>query len=150
MATSTLKNPLIISCIVGLIMNYTGIRLPVFANNFIRELGNASLPLSLISVGAALHFQIDFRKIIGILNSSAIKLIVLPALVLVVLSFLHLPKEIIAVCLIYAASPCTTNAYVMSKNMGGDYKSMGLIISVQTILSMLTIPAWLLIYNSFF
>ena len=37
--------------------------------------------------------------------------------------------------------------YVMSKNMGGDYKSMGLIISTQTVLSMLTIPIWLLAYH---
>ncbi len=145
---STIKNPLIISCIMGLLINYMGIKFPIFIDNFIRELGDASLPLSLISVGTALHFNMNFRKIIAILNCALIKLIVLPAIVLVVLLFLHLPKIVVEVCLIYAGSPCTTNAYVMSKNMGGDYKSMGLIISTQTVLSMLTIPIWLLVYQA--
>ena len=147
-AKATLKNPLIISCIIGLLMNYSRIRFPVLVNNFIRELGDASLPLSLISVGAALHFNIDFRRSIGIVSCSVIKLIVLPGLILTILSFLHLPKTIVGVCLIYAGSPCATNAYIMTKNMGGDYKSMGLIISTQTVLSMLTIPMWLLVYNT--
>lgn len=129
-------------------MNYMGVNFPVFINNFIRELGDASLPLSLISVGTVLHFNMNFKKIIAILNCAVIKLIVLPAIVLGVLLFLHLPKIVVEVCLIYAGSPCTTNAYIMSKNMGGDYKNMGLIINTQTVLSMLTIPLWLLAYHA--
>ena len=54
-------------------------------------------------------------------------------------------KEIIIVTVIYAGSPCSTNAYIMSKNMGGDAKSMSLIISMQTILSLPLLAIWLII-----
>ena len=146
-AISTVRNPLILSCLIGLLMNYLSLKLPLSLNNYTDELGKASLPLSLLAVGASLHFDIEYRKIVGIFNCSMIKLVVLPAAVLIVMSFMHLPKQLIEVCLIYAGSPCTTNAYIMSKNMGGDYNSMGLIISAQTILSVFTIAMWLLLYN---
>lgn len=139
----TVKNPLVVSCFVGLVMNALHITLPTFLNNFLEELGNASIALSLLAVGAALHFEKDVRRLTGISLCAVVKLVILPSLVLLTLLYFHLPHLVIATCVIYAGSPCSTNAYIMSKNMNGDYKSMGLIISTQTLLSLVTLSCLL-------
>ncbi|MCP4473482.1 MAG: hypothetical protein GY821_02710 [Gammaproteobacteria bacterium] len=62
------------------------------------------------------------------------------------LKMLHFDNTIIQICMIYAACPCNTNATAMNQSMGGDYKSMSLIISLQTLLSAFTLTMWLLLF----
>ena len=146
-----LRKPLILACIVGLLINRLAIYAPfithnVWLNNTLQHIGAASLPLSLIGVGASLSSNISFRFLEGALLCSLIKLIILPAIVILALKMLHVDNTIIQTCMIYAACPCNTNATAMNQSMGGDYKSMSLIISAQTLLSAFTLTMWLLLF----
>ena len=150
---STLKNPLIISCVMGLFINYAGNYIPfilgaTWLNNILEKIGTASLVLSLIGVGASLKFRWDYHTIKGALYSSIIKLLIFPLIVLISLNFFNYDRTLIIVCVIYAASPCSSNATAATEALGGDHKSMSLIISLQTILSMVTISFWLALYQN--
>lgn len=145
------KKPLILACIFGLIINRLAIHIPaithnVWLNNTLEHISDASLPLSLIGVGASLSVKVSFRFLEGALLCSLIKLIILPGIVILALKMLHFNDTIIQICMIYAACPCNTNATAMNQSMGGDYKSMSLIISLQTLLSAFTLTIWLLLF----
>ncbi|QGP53249.1 Membrane transport protein [Piscirickettsia salmonis] len=149
---STLKNPLIVSCIAGLVINQIAIYFPiivkiVWINNTLNNIGLASLALSLMGVGASLKIDLNKEKLVSILTCSFVKLILLPAVVILTLKYFQFDRMLIEVCVIYAGSPCSSNATPMTQAMGGDYKSMSLIISVQTLLSMLTLSAWLALFH---
>ena len=136
------KNPLIVSCILGLLLSLSGFRFTGDFSTFLSFLAAAALPLSLLCVGADLTFP-NRSIFLGIVICCVIKLLVMPAFVYFLLKISDVPATIITLCVIYAASPCSTNAFAMSKSMGGDFRSMSFIISLQTLFCFLAIPFWL-------
>ncbi|MDM3766485.1 AEC family transporter, partial [Proteus mirabilis] len=46
-----IKNPLIISCVIGIVINLSGIGLPFGSDQFLKLLAATSLPLGLICIG---------------------------------------------------------------------------------------------------
>ena len=148
---SMLKNPLIVACIFSLCLNKVAVHIPFiihidWLNNTLNYMGEASLPLSLIGVGASLNFNISLSKLNGVLICSFIKLIVSPALVITALKLMHFDNALVEVCMIYAGAPCSTNATAMNESMGADHQSMSLIISTQTVLSIFTLTGWMLFF----
>lgn len=111
------------------------------------NLGDASLVMTLLAIGATLELKGLGASYKGILICSAVKLLALPVIVVATLTYLDLPPVLILVCMIYAGSPCSANATPMTQVMGGDYKNMSLIISVQTVLCLFTLPMLLYVYG---
>ena len=151
-AISTFSNPLVFSCFLGLVINGLSNSFPiitqiVWINKTLAHIGDASLALSLISVGASLNLKIFRSHLSGILLCSGIKLVLLPVAVVAALILLEFDPLLILVCMIYAGSPCSANATAMTEAMGGDHEAMSLIISTQTVLSILTLPLLMYAYN---
>jgi predicted permease len=106
-------------------------------------LGQATLPLGLLAVGAGLelhHFQRDFANII---ISSSIKLLIFPSMVLGIHLWFQLECQIYQIALLFAALPTAPSAYILARQMGGDAELMANIVSVQIILSLFSLP-WIL------
>lgn len=134
------KNPLILASITGVLLNQVAHFVPVTLTAFLDYIGNAALPLSLLCVGAGLNLKHLYHKRTAILSATFAKLIILPVVSILFLSFFHvsgLPKLI---AILYSAVPCAGNAYILAQQMGGDSETMASIISVTTLLSILTIP----------
>lgn len=134
------KNPLILGCLIGVLLNRVNTFIPTSCVHFLDYLGNASLPLSLMCVGAGLSFQHLYRKRMAVLSASLSKLIILPVIAFILLSAFNvagLPKLI---AMLYSSVPCAGNAYILAQQMGGDAETMAAIISATTLLSILTIP----------
>lgn len=134
------KNPLILGCLIGVSLNRVNTYIPISGTIFLEYLGGASLPLSLMCVGAGLNFQHLYRKRMAVLSASFSKLIILPVIAFILLSLFNvsgLPKLI---AMLYAAVPSAGNAYILAQQMGGDAETMAAIISATTLLSILTIP----------
>ena len=55
---SIIKNPLILGCVVGVLFNLSGLSLFAGMQSLLKILATMSLPLGLISVGAALQFKL--------------------------------------------------------------------------------------------
>ncbi len=149
---ATLKNPLVFSCLLGLGVNALSHLIPIIThitwiNNMLGHIGKASLTLSLMSVGASLNFGVFKDNLMEIILCSGVKLILLPLTVVFVLLVLDFDPLLTLVCMIYAGSPCSSNATAMTQAMGGDYESMSMIISVQTVLSILTLPVLMYGYS---
>lgn len=79
----------------------------------------------------------------GVIATNAIKLLCMPACVLLLVWLLGLDPVSRDVALLFAALPTATSAYILARQLGGDAELMAAIITGQTLLAMLTLPFWL-------
>lgn len=135
-----LKNPLILACLAGVLVNLLGIGLPGGSDRLLGLLAAASLPLGLLCVGAALRPQELSGEKAALAWNCALRLLAMPALALLVVRLLHLPALESAVLVLFFALPTAPTAYVLTRQLGGDGHLMAGIITLQTLLSALSLP----------
>ncbi|MDR5874201.1 AEC family transporter [Halomonas sp. CUBES01] len=138
-----IKNPLILACLLGIVLNLSGIGLPGWSHDTVDLLGRAALPLGLVAVGVALRPAALLRVDRGVLATNSVKLLLMPALVLGLAWLVGLDTVSRDVALLFAALPTATSAYILARQLGGDAELMAAIITGQTLLAMLTLPVWL-------
>ncbi|MCF1494384.1 AEC family transporter [Agrobacterium vitis] len=147
--TTTLKqlglNPLLLACLVGILFQVLSLRLPPGVEPAIKALGQASLALGLLCVGAALKFSSTRKWITPLLISSAIKFIALPLFTLILNSMLGLVGTAAIVVVIFQTMPTASSSYIMARQLGGDAPLMAGITVLQTIIAGLAIPAVLIL-----
>jgi predicted permease len=142
---SLLTNPLILGCLIGILLNRTGIGLPGWSNDTLALLGSAALPLGLLSVGVALQLQHVRHTVRELIGASMLRFVLMPMLMLLALRWLHLPPLNAQVLLLFAVLPTASSAYILARQLGGDTGLMANIITVQTLAGFVLIPAWLLL-----
>lgn len=142
-ALALAKNPLILSCLAGIGLNLSGVGLPGWSEDTVGLLGGAALPLGLIAVGVALRPAALLRLDRGVIATNSIKLLLMPAVVLLLAWLVGLDPISRDVALLFAALPTATSAYILARQLGGDAELMAAIITGQTLLAMLTLPVWL-------
>ena len=150
LARELMRNPLIISTVAGLAANVLGLQLPQVAAHALGRLGQASLALGLICVGAGLTLAgaATHRVLLGYF--SAVKLLLFPAVALALAWLLGLPAEQAQIALVFAALPTATTAYVLATRMGFDGAPVSFLITAQTLASMLTLPLWVSLASRLF
>lgn len=138
-----LANPLILACLIGIGLNVGGIGLPWGSAAVLEILARAALPLGLLAVGAGLRVTGLSRP--GLLaTASGLKLLVLPALAGVLCWLVEPGRLETAVLVTFAALPGASTAYILARQLGGDAPLIAAIVTVETALAMLTLPAVLL------
>ncbi len=142
------RNPLLISTVAGFAWNAAGLPLPGFADQTLNLLAITSLPAGLLSVGAALHVERGQGPALAHAWWLAVKLLVLPAIALGLVAGLGLRGVDAGILLLSAALPTASSAYILAVRMAGDGRAVATQITVGTLLSMATIPAWLAALNS--
>ena len=100
-----IKNPLIIGCAIGFLLNFSGIELPAMVFEVIRLLGRAALPLGLLSVGAGLQFRSIHENLFGVAVSSLFKLLLLPAVTALACVLYHVTGTAAVVAVLFASLP---------------------------------------------
>ncbi|OHZ02924.1 AEC family transporter [Salinicola sp. MIT1003] len=145
-AVALLRNPLILACLLGIVLNLGGIGLPGWSFEAIELLGDAALPLGLVAVGVALRPQALWHSGKAFWLSSALKLLVTPMIVLTLAWMVGLHGADRDIALLFAALPTATSAYILARQLGGDAELMAAVITGQTLLAMATLP---LLLNAF-
>ena len=143
-----LTNPIIDGGIAAFIVMILGITLPQPIVNTVGTLSDATAPVAMILLGAALNlkgFSSD-RKRIAICTIG--KLVVFPAIGIAGAVFLGIRDvQLIAVTLMVAA-PIALASYAMASSMGGNGKLAGELVVITTITSCFTIPIFLFILKT--
>lgn len=144
-----LKNPMIISILVGVLMSYFDISLPNIAAKTVSSLAKLTTPLALLSIGAAFEGTKALKMLKPTIVASLIKLIVQPLVFLPIAGLLGFnSSEIVALLIMYGA-PTTASCFIMSKNMNHDGTLSSSIIVLTTLLSAFTITLWIWILKVF-
>ena len=134
------RNPLILGCLAGFTINALGIPVPTEVREGLRILGGASLPLGLLSVGAGLSFQAVVNGKRDIFVSSVFRLLLLPAFAGIFATLLGVTGTPLVVTMVFASIPVSVSSFILARVLGGDHDLMAAIITVQTMLSALTMP----------
>ena len=140
---SVLKNPLVSSCVVGIAVNVLDIPLWQGLQQLLKLLATCSLTMGLLCVGAALQFtQVKLNWQLVLLNS-VWRLLCIPLLAWSMCAVFNLNAVATQVLVIFFGLPTASASYILTKVLKGDAPLMASIISVQTLLSLLTLP-WLI------
>ncbi|MDQ2101743.1 AEC family transporter [Azospirillum isscasi] len=139
-ANGIVRNPIIIAVALGAALNAGGLgHLPVMGD-VVAILARAALPVGLLSVGAGLDLGAARGAGMGVALSAALKLLVVPGLTAAAGLALGLGGPMLTVAVLFNALPCSASSYALARQMGGDHRLMAGIITVQTLLSALTLP----------
>ncbi len=144
-----LLNPGMIGIYIGLILYFSQVQLPLFASNLLDLLTNATTFLSMIIIGSKIAS-------IGIKNSfidkeaylaSLFRLMVSPALMIIIMKFLNLDEMIEQIYVIYAALPVAVLMPILAQKYGGDVVFGSKIVVITHVLSLATIPFFVWLYT---
>lgn len=134
------RNPLLVSCTLGLAYNLTGFgEMPVLHES-VELLGLASLPIVLLCIGANLRAESFKAAGLPLVLSLIAKMLVFPAATILLAAFFELSLLQTSILLIYSAVPTASSAYTLARQMGGDAPLMAAIITIQTVVSFITLP----------
>ena len=140
------KNPMIVSIVLGLAWASTGWDLPVPVNEFVTILGGAATPGALFAIGASLASKSAERvHIAGYL--SFCKLVLHPAFVAIAALLLFPVDAFTATIIVSAAAlPVAGNVYILAQHYGVAPHRVSAAILISTAISIVTLPiviAWM-------
>lgn len=135
-----IKNPLILSCLLGIALNLSGFGLPDWISSISVLIGQMALPLGLLCVGAGLSLSALRAAQSAMWVSSVIKLVLSPVVVYFFSRWIGVAPELVAILLVFSAVPTAPSSYILARQLGGNADMMSAIITAQTLLSMFTLP----------
>lgn len=139
-ASSIIRNPLILGSLGGVFISYFAIGFHPLVAGVLQPLSNLALPLGLMTVGAGLQLKALRRASSSFVLSSVVKLLVFPLVTAGLCLALGINGTLAQVAVLLAALPTASSAFILARQLGGDAPLMAAIISGQTLLAMLTMP----------
>jgi len=136
------KSPLSVAVVVGLLLRNAAV--PDFVMSAITYMGNATVPLSMISVGLTLSTGSVRQWPLGIAAAVVLKMAALPALVYVGLPLLHIEHSVARVAVLEMAMPSAIFGGVIAGRYGANKEFVAGAIFASTLASTLVIPAVLM------
>jgi malonate transporter and related proteins len=142
-------NPLVVSCLVGIALQASGIGLPLWIDPFLKALGSAALPLGLLCVGAALCASLrqdrlmTHARLIG--AACLTKFLLLPLIMLGIGIYAGFDRQTIQIMMLFQTLPTAASSYIMARQLGGNANLMAAIITFQTLFAVLILPIMLVL-----
>lgn len=142
-------NPMFICTLLGMAMGLLSIPIPSFLSTAITSAGNCMSPVAMLITGMTIA-KFNLKEVLWIKRVwwvSFIRLILFPALFLLLLFFVPLP-EVFAVCAVCSlAMPLGLNTIIIPSAQGMDTKIASGMALVSHIFSCITIPLVLMLFQ---
>ena len=135
-----LTNPLIIATVAVLLVKASGLTVPQTATTFLAHLGNASLAMELLCIGAGMPSGTTSRSSRPPSSAACLRS---PAIAWGVVTLAGLDPVEAGVAILFAALPTAQSCYVMTASMKGDAPSVANVTTAQTLAAMATLPFWI-------
>ena len=142
------RNPFVLACLVGSVLNLSGIGLPGVLFPVFDMVGSGALGVSMLVVGAGLQFRRIMADRRLVVLGTAIRLVGMPALMFIGAALFGIDGMPRTVAIIASAVPTAASGYVLSRQMGGDAPLMANLITVQVVASTTTLPLMIWIAQS--
>jgi predicted permease len=138
--SSVARNPLILACVGGFAVNALGIDLEGVPHDTLEVLGQASLTIGLLCVGAGLEVADLGRKRMAALATGLLRLVLMPLATALACRLLGIEGLSAAVAILFTAGPISASSYVLARQLGGDAPLMAGLITLTTIAAAFTMP----------
>lgn len=141
-------NPIVVSVIVGIAWRVGGLSMPGSVETIVDRIANIASTMALIALGLGLKKHSVKGNIKVVLSLTVLKLLVMPAIVLLtVIYVVPLPPVWASVAVIVAACPSGSNVYVVAARFRtGEALASGTMI-LTTSLAVVSITFWLAIID---
>ncbi|WP_428645580.1 AEC family transporter [Roseibium sp.] len=139
-------NPFIISIGAGVLLNVSGLAMPMVVEDTLEIFARAALPIGIICVGAGLDLGSLRRPGPALTMGTFVRPVFMPLLTYGFAMLFGVTGPALTVVIIASSVPCASNSYLLARQMGGDAKLMAEIITLQTLTATLTIPLALLLF----
>lgn len=136
-------NPLILGSVAGGVVNLAHVPVPGAIADTLALMGQAALPLILLSVGAGLSFTAMRARPRLLALSVFLKLMIGPLVFYGIGRAFGLEGIPLTILLLTGSSPGAGSAYVLAQQMGGDAPYSAGDITASTMFCFITIPFWL-------
>ncbi len=137
-------NPVFVAMLIGLLLGALDAKnwIPPLAVNLLSDLGSCYVPVSLLMVGytVAEYPLADVFKRPKSYVFAAIRLILIPAVILLVALGLGFTKSVATLAVLAFACPCGMNVVVFPASYGQDCKTGASIVLISCLGSILTVP----------
>lgn len=146
---NVIKNPVIASILIGLVLNLIGIKLGVFEKP-LSQLGAMAPVLVLLGIGYDIKFNVDSRTIIKSVWSIIVTLAVIPLVTYLICTFLHIPRELTMVMVILFASPGAPYIYNVMQNYNfreSDFEYAKYMVMFSLIGYFISMPVIMYLFN---
>ena len=143
-----ITHPCIIAVIIGIVLMLGGIQVPSALGRTMTALGRCSTPLIMLFLGMVLA-EAGFKGIISkeTLSFSFLRLIAIPAAVLLGCVLFHVDSFITGLSVLLAAMPAGTTTSVLAEHYKADVAFASNIVICTTIGSILLLPAWVMLFQ---
>ncbi|UJB68525.1 AEC family transporter [Acaryochloris sp. 'Moss Beach'] len=138
----TLKLPLFWAMLAGLLLQLSGFQLPFRLDEGVAMLGNAAIPIALVTLGMQLA-QTPLRLGKYELLAASLRLIMAPLIALGIGTILQLAPLDLKVLVLQSAMPTAVNTLIWVNEFGGDPSRVARTIIGSTLLSLITLPMML-------
>lgn len=114
-------HPCILACVLGIILMVTGLPLPLGLDGAVTAVGNCNTAMSMMVIGMILA-DIDLKDFWDwtVVKYTVHRLVVIPAVVYIVCSFLPLNKTVLGLCVLLAAMPAGATTSILAEKYQVD------------------------------
>lgn len=141
-----LLHPCIIAVYLGIALMLVGYRIPPFLNEGIASLSACTTALAMILIGSILA-DVSLRALVDrlMLYYSAVRLLLIPLAVLLVLRLFHVSPLLTGIAVLLAGMPAGSTTAILAMQYGCDASYASRCVLFTTLLSLVTLPAltWL-------
>ncbi|MBT4265569.1 MAG: AEC family transporter [Deltaproteobacteria bacterium] len=145
MSKALISNPLILSCIAGILYSRSVGSFPTAVVNTFQLMTSVTLPLALLSIGGALTFK-SIRQFLNVsVIASVAKLLLMPLIGYFLLRAFGVTGVPFKVSMIFFTLPTATSIYILSSQLNSDTDMASATILLSTILSFFSLTIALLL-----
>lgn len=142
-ARNVAKNPVVIGIIIGVVLFFTAVPVPEIVTSTLGYIAGMNTPVAMILMGTYLA-QLSWRELLDrrAWGCVAMRLVVIPAVILLLFWLLPLGSADVAMAaFLAAATPVGANICVFAQQYGCDYKLSVVTVCQSTVVSIVTVPA---------
>lgn len=142
-------NPLIIGIALGLPFSIFHWHLPALVTKSLSQIASLTTPLSLICLGGQFTFQAARKNFALSCWATAIKLLIIPAIVLTLAILFGFRNGELGAIFILFMAPSAVSGYIMAKNMHSDDQLAAQILIMTTFVSCFTLFGGIFLLRTF-
>lgn len=146
-----LASPPIIGMALGMAAVFFEIQVPDFVLKPLSMISQVTSPLALVFIGSVIR-NMDLKTITlgrDLYAALAMRFVVVPAACVVFLNLVPMPKEMKEVFFMLSSMPAMAQMGIMARQYDSDYEFACTVITVTTLISMVTIPVFMLLMQQF-
>lgn len=141
LAADILKTPILVGAALGMVFSLLPFRFPEIAEDLFSTFGGACGPMCLIALGGSFSFAGMKWKPVAL--TCAVRLALVPAVVLAAAAAAGLPGEYVLLLMLIFACPAALLCQMMSEQISGDPELGAQIVVYTSVLCPFTIFGWL-------